>query len=359
MLEPLKITFISRKWPPAMGGMETYSEMLSSRLRDHGEVEVIALPGHADGSTPRPWELVWFGLKTACAILFAFRPPSVVHVADMASWPLALAARLRRPSVRRILAAHGTDVSFSARGGIAGGLYGAYLRLGARLLGRVTVIANSAATAAAASRLGYSDTVVVPLAAEITLLDEPPPIAEQTILFSGRLIALKGCRWFIERVLPQLPNTMVFEVAGTIWDDREGAALDMPRVRYLGRLDQAALHRRMAAALCVVVPNIELESGEFEGFGLVAVEAAAVGGVVVAARHAGLKDAVKDGETGFLVTPGDATHWVEQISAIAGWPPEQRAKFIKRAQASAASYYNWDRVARDTVSHYADKRSET
>ena len=357
MPESPKITFISRKWPPAMGGMETYSEMLSSRLQDHGEVEVFALPGHADGSTPRPWELVWFGVKTAVLLLGASRPASVVHVADMASWPLALVARLRCPAARRILSANGTDVSFPARGGATGRLYGAYLRLGARLLGPVTVVANSAATASAAARFGYRDTVVVPLAAEATLEGEVPEIAGQTILFSGRLIRLKGCRWFIENVLPELPEAMVLEVAGTIWDDNERAALEAPRVRYLGRLDQPALYRRMAAAMCVIVPNIELENGEFEGFGLVAVEAAMVGGVVVAARHAGLREAVRDGETGFLVTPGDAARWIERITDIAGWVPERRAKFTERARAAAARYYNWDRVARDTVRHYAGERA--
>lgn len=353
MSEALKVTFISRKWPPAMGGMETYSKQLSSRLQDFGEIEAIALPGHTDGSTPRPRELVWFGIKTAFSLMFRRRPAPVVHVADMASWPLALVARLRRPSARRILSAHGTDVSFPARGGVAGDIYGAYLRLGARLLGEVTVIANSAATAAAASHLGYRNTAVVPLAAETALVGEPPEMAEQTILFSGRLIALKGCRWFIETVLPRLPETMVLEVAGTIWDDEERAALDAPRVCYLGRLDQATLHRRMAAAMCVIVPNIQLENGQFEGFGLVAVEAAAVGGVVVAARHAGLKEAVKDGETGFLVPPGDAARWVERITEIADWDPEKRAKFTERARDTAAGYYNWDRVARDTARLYS------
>lgn len=354
MAEPLRITFVSRKWPPAMGGMETYSEKLADRLQAHGAVQVIALPGHADGSTPSAWELLRFGARTAFSLLLAARPAEVTHVADMASWPLAFAARLRKPSARRILSAHGTDVSYPARGGVKGGLYGAYLKLGARLLGPVTVIANSAATAVATERFGYRDTVVVPLAAEITP-DQTAAVApsRQTIFFSGRLVARKGCRWFIENVLPRLPETMDLEVAGTIWDDDEGAALDVPRVRYLGRLDQPALHRRMAASLCVVVPNVELGNGEFEGFGLVAVEAAVAGGVVVAARHAGLKEAVKDGETGFLVAPGEADQWVEKIVEIAAWTPENRTEFVERAQASATDYYNWNRVARDTARHYA------
>lgn len=354
MSQHLRVTFVSRKWPPAMGGMETYSKELSDRLRDHVEIEVIALPGHSDGSTPSPWELVRFGLSTGLRLLLALRPAPVTHVADMASWPLALAARLRRPSARRVLSAHGTDVSYARRGGILGRLYGAYLALGALLLGRVTVIANSDATAAAAAQYGYRNTVVVPLAADAMISGSVPDMADQTILFSGRLVPRKGCRWFIRNVMPHLPETMSLEVAGTIWDDEERAALEAPRVRYLGRLDQSALFRRMAAAMCVVVPNIELENGEFEGFGLVAVEAAAVGGVVVAARHAGLSEAVKDGETGFLLPAGDPDAWVKAITDIADWTPNRRAAFTCQAKTICSDYYSWDRVASDTTKHYAN-----
>ncbi|SFJ22862.1 glycosyltransferase family 4 protein [Celeribacter neptunius] len=343
-----------------MGGMETYSEKLSDRLRAYGEVEVIALPGHADGSTPGAWELLRFGAKTAFSLLSSAHPAPVTHVADMASWPLALAARLRKPSARRVLSAHGTDVSFAARDGLLGKLYRLYLKLGARLLGPVTVIANSGATARAAEALGFRDTVIVPLAAEIaSQMDGSAAAPNQTILFSGRLIPLKGFRWFAENVLPRLPETMEVEVAGTIWDAGEGAALETPRVRFLGRLEQAVLHRHMAAAMCVIIPNVDQGNGSFEGFGLVAVETAVAGGVVVAAGHGGLKDAVKDGETGFLLAPGQADQWVAKIEEIAAWSPERRAEFIEKARHVASSYYNWDRVARDTARHYIGETAET
>ncbi len=39
------ILFITRKWPPAVGGMETYSVKLSQALQKLSTVEVMALPG--------------------------------------------------------------------------------------------------------------------------------------------------------------------------------------------------------------------------------------------------------------------------------------------------------------------------
>ncbi|MDJ1018398.1 MAG: glycosyltransferase family 4 protein [Paracoccaceae bacterium] len=354
MSSALRITFVSRKWPPAMGGIETYAKALSDKLRDHGEIQVIALPGHADGSPPSALRLIGFGIAAGFRLLFAARPAPVVHVADMASWPLAFAARIRRPSGRRVLSAHGTDVSYPLRGGLRGRAYGLYLRLGALLTSPVTVVANSAATAAGAARFGYRDASVVPLAANLPVAGGTPETAGRTILYSGRLLRHKGCSWFIEQVLPRLPADVTLEVAGMVWDEAERAALADPRVRYLGRLDQDALHQHMAAAMCVVVPNIELESGEFEGFGLVAVEASAAGGLVIAARHAGLVEAVRDGETGFLVAPGDVEAWAEAITRIADWTPDRRAAFLRRSKVVCADYYSWARVASETAALYSE-----
>ena len=78
----------------------------------------------------------------------------------------------------------------------------------------------------------------------------------------------------------------------------------------------------------------------------------ASGGVVVASRHAGLVDAVKDGETGFLVAPGDVDGWVKTITMIADCSPEQRTAFIKEAKEKCETYYSWTRVAADTARSY-------
>jgi glycosyltransferase involved in cell wall biosynthesis len=104
--------------------------------------------------------------------------------------------------------------------------------------------------------------------------------------------------------------------------------------------------------MCVVVPNICLESGEFEGFGLVAVEAAAAGGIVLAARHAGLADAVIEGSTGFLLPPGDAASWSRKIREVANWTPERRAGFVLGSRETCARHFTWERVARETAKHY-------
>ncbi|WP_306116021.1 MULTISPECIES: glycosyltransferase family 4 protein [unclassified Roseovarius] len=355
MSERPSVMFVSRKWPPAMGGMETYSKELSDALRRYAEVETLALPGRSDGSVPGKGALLWFGLRAAIRLFCARSPAKITHVADMASWPLALCARIRSPRGRRVLSAHGTDVAYPLRGGAKGRIYGSYLRLGARCLGHVTVIANSEATAKAANRYGFHDTLVVPLAAEVTA--GAPSSPGKSLLFSGRLVPRKGLAWFVREVLPLLPDTMTLDVAGTVWDTAEAAALDHPRVRHLGRLDQAELWCTYASAVCVIVPNIDVPNGEFEGFGLVALEAAAAGGIVLASHHSGLKEAVLDGQTGFHITPGDPRAWADKIMEIASWDDAQRSDFTGRAKDLCNRHFSWDRVATDTLSAYASPRA--
>lgn len=345
---------ISRKWLPAVGGMETYCVKLDAELGKRARVERKVLPGRADGGAPGPAAILRFGLATAGAIAFRRKAPDIVHVTDMASWPLAAVAAVRSRRTKVVVSAHGSDVSYPDRPGVLPRAYGVYMRLGARLVGGCKVIANSRATEEKARALGFRSTEVIPLATDMTsALDQQGDRREgRRLLFAGRLIQSKGCRWFIENVLPALPPDVHLDVAGTFWEAEEERALVAPRVRYLGALPPDALRRTYAAAECVVVPNIPVGGSGFEGFGLVAAEAAAAGGLVLAAAHAGLDEAVLDGETGLKIPPGDAEAWVRTVRDVLGWPEARRRAFLERSVAVAGRHFSWDRVGRSTFEAY-------
>ena len=75
-------------------------------------------------------------------------------------------------------------------------------------------------------------------------------------------------------------------------------------VRMLGRCEDATLKAAYAAADCHVFPVLDVP-GDVEGFGMVALEAAAHGLQTVAFNVGGVPDAVADGISGCLVAAGD------------------------------------------------------
>lgn len=343
--------FVTRKWAPAVGGMETYAMRLTETLAEIEPVQVVALPGRGDGMPPGVLALAGFPFKVLLALLRRRIMPEVVHLCDMAIWPLGILAKCLAPRARIVLSAHGTDVSYHRRGGVKGKLYGRYLRYGARLLHDATIIANSRATRDVAAETGWQATHVVPLATD---LRGPAPDGTHNgrLLFVGRLIPLKGCSWFVQEVLPLLGEGIALDVAGTSWDAAEHAVLDDPRVRFLGRLRGDDLVRAYRNALAVIVPNIEVASGEYEGFGLVAPEAAACGGYALASDQGGLRDALIDGKAGELLPTGNPSAWAESLLAVAAMSREDRSVQLQAYWTAACSHFHWHRVARETVESY-------
>jgi glycosyltransferase involved in cell wall biosynthesis len=349
--EAQRVLFITRKWGPAIGGMETYCERLTEEIAKTQPIDVIALKGQENGQPPSALSLLLFPFTVLRQLIRLSEKPKIVHLGDMAIWPVALLTLAFFPCAQIILSAHGTDVSYAARGGFKGRLYGFYQSLGARLLAKAKVIANSRVTAARVTQIGWSCEAVVPLATDFVAspaLEFDP----KQLLFAGRLITQKGLSWFVSEVLPLLPNDVRLSVVGTRWDEGEETALEHSKVEFLGRKSQSELAGLFARAGCVIVPNIERENGEFEGFGLIACEAASAGGLVLAADTGGLSDAVKDGETGFLIEAGNETQWAAKITQILEQDPRDRAQFLARSKEIAQSHYSWSRVAAQTSEVY-------
>lgn len=341
------VRFVTRKWAPAMGGMETYCLRLTGQLAKSCDLEIIALPGQSNGSPPSTFSLLKFAVTTIARLLVAREAP-VVHIGDIACWPFALVARLRHPRSNIVISAHGSDLTFADKSGWRAALYGHYLALAVRLIGSVPVIANSGWIADKAALRGFRNVHIVPLATDIEA-PKPTDRLERPLFYAGRVAEGKGLKFFIEQVLPKLKVPLRLRVAGKIWDENEAAALIHPNVDYLGMLSPETLATEYEAALCTVIP-----SQSSEGFGLVAVEAAACGGVVIASDHSGLREAAGDG-VGILVEDGNITRWVEAIEEVAGWSKAMRAEFTTRSSSRARQKFSWDRVADETMAVYRSK----
>jgi glycosyltransferase involved in cell wall biosynthesis len=145
----------------------------------------------------------------------------------------------------------------------------------------------------------------------------PAPGADRDgILFVGRLTPHKG----IDRLIEALPAGAALRVAGSAGHDPrlpERGYPDLLRrlaedrdVSFLGPVADPALPELYRRAAVLALPSVDRTCygrpvAVSELLGLAALEAMASGTPVVASRIGGLAEVVVDGETGFLVEPGD------------------------------------------------------
>lgn len=151
------------------------------------------------------------------------------------------------------------------------------------------------------------------------------PQRNRNIIFAGRIEPLKGIDTLLramaliqERRPAAVENLCVAIIGGDPWTDDpddEMARLRALRqkldihdlVTFLGSKDQDVLPFYYAAAEMVVMPS------HYESFGLVALEAMAMGTPVIASEVGGLAFLVRDGETGFHVPSRDPEALAERI----------------------------------------------
>jgi glycosyltransferase involved in cell wall biosynthesis len=134
----------------------------------------------------------------------------------------------------------------------------------------------------------------------------PPPPADEPrlrelpqepyILYFGDVTEDKGVGWLLE-VYRELEGAPPLVLIGR--QELEGAG-EVPGVLALDRMPHPVAIEALRRSAFTVAPSLLPES-----FGIVALEAAAAGKPTIAADHGGLRDVVVDGESGFLVAPGD------------------------------------------------------
>jgi phosphatidyl-myo-inositol dimannoside synthase len=89
------------------------------------------------------------------------------------------------------------------------------------------------------------------------------------------------------------------------------------------------------------------KSIDAEGFGISFLEASASGIPIVAGDSGGVRSAVRDGESGVIVPPEDVNAAVAALRTYLG-DSSRREKTGQTGRSLVETYYNWDRVARDT-----------
>jgi glycosyltransferase involved in cell wall biosynthesis len=172
------------------------------------------------------------------------------------------------------------------------------------------------------------------------------------VAYLGRLKRYKGVDTVIRAFARLSRRDAVLEIAGK--GDHEPAlrrlvaSLDLGgRVRFLGFIsedEKLALLRR-AWALALASPK--------EGWGITNLEAAACGTPVVASNSPGIRESVRDGETGLLVPHGDVAALAAGMERLAA--DAALVERFGRSGRAFASTFTWERAADDTVAHLASE----
>ena len=172
----------------------------------------------------------------------------------------------------------------------------------------------------------------------------------QVALFAGRLEPLKGAQILLDaaarlRTRGEFTDLVVV-VAGDdsgdgASDARGGERTRLERhaarvglgdhVRFVGAVPHEQLATYYAMADVCVVPSLT------ESFGLVALEAQALGTPVVAASVGGLREVVEDGVTGYLVDGHDPDDYASAIAGVLG-DPVRKAEMGDEARRRAGRF---------------------
>jgi glycosyltransferase involved in cell wall biosynthesis len=355
----VKLVFVTRRFPPSMGGMQTLSAQLAREFSNRADTTTIAW-GRSQAFLPYflPSALV----KTLYAI--AFRGAEHVHLGDALLAPIGVLLRATgRVSVS--VTVNGRDIAFDSA---------LYQSVVPRCLARLdTVVCVSRAIADECVRRGVprERCVVIPNGVdpdELHVNTGRENLARilgrnldghHVLVTVGRLVRKKGVEWFVREVMPLLPAEALYVVLG---DGPERRAIEdavkrrglEASVVLLGAVphEDPMLRAVYGGADLFVMPNAHVP-GDFEGFGIVAVEAASAGLPVVASRVDGIEDAVLEGRTGHLVTPGAAEEFAARIQACF----TDEALDRDAVRSAAKDQFGWERIGALYMKAIEDARS--
>jgi glycosyltransferase involved in cell wall biosynthesis len=288
----------------------------------------------------------------------------IVQVVKPYDFPIAARARARS-GARFIYNSHGTDffpgdVLFrrSIDGAFACSRYNATM-VEARYHIPIDVAYN-----------GFDESLFRPVPPDQALRARYSPDGAPVLLYVGRLVTFKGLDYLLDAVamlngrmqpqelssnanrsraiVPRLPVRLI--LAG---DGPHRAALQERanrlglggRVQFLGGVPHAEVPRLNAISDAFVVPSTDHET-----FCIAACEAMGCGRPVIATRVGGLPEVVRDGETGFLVPPGDAVALAERIAMLIGDAGLRRRMGV--AARARAAMFTWDRVIERMLASY-------
>jgi glycosyltransferase involved in cell wall biosynthesis len=316
------ILFITRNYPPKVGGLEEYSYHLIKEFESHEITFKITL-------SKSKKHLLWFFPYSLLKALYFIRKYSVqhVHLCDGLLSPVGLLLKFLTGATVTITL-HGLDITYPHP------LYQMSIPWCITKTDGIICVSHSTRDECVRRIMPCPRCTVIPNGIRPNQLYLEPPKNElrrklesligisiknkKVLLTIGHLVKRKGVAWFTANVMPHLEDSYLYVVAGE--GPERGAIQNIVdqydlqgRVLLLGEVSGEDRKLIYNASDIFIMPNITVP-GDVEGFGIVALEAGSCGLPVVASNIQGLRDAVIDGKTGYLVEEGNVEGFVSRIT---------------------------------------------
>lgn len=333
----MKLVLLASELPPGPGGIGNHAYHLALELQRRGwRVTVVAPQDYAreeeiaTWSQRQPFEIVrlrrsslsawrlWRWFWCCLRTVMSRRPTLILASGQRASWMGGLVSRIT--GKRLVAVGHGTEF------GAAGRFARAMNKFGYEHAELVIAVSEYTRQRVIGAGLSPPALEVIPNGADASLYQPLPPseIEElrghdavvgpenRLLLTVGRVDRRKGQDLVIRalpRIVAELPDVR-YVVIGL--PDRAAELQQLARelgvdrhVFFVGRQPTAALVGYYNACDLFVLTSRHTEDGDFEGYGIVVVEAALCGKCALVAGDSGLAEAVVDGITGLVVPPED------------------------------------------------------
>ena len=356
----MKILISARLFYPEVGGIQTYSYELAKNLVHLGhEVRVLCphTPEDKAFDVRQPFKIVripgaglrWikivFYLVTHFLLLWRYRP----HLTIATMWaPSGIVAFLAKRFFQApyLMMFYGSEI----------GLWKGRWPIGA-LMKKVAshsllVVAISRFTAQKTQELGIEQDHIHVIPCGVSLdrfgLTVPPLFrqsSKKVLLSLAALVPRKGFDMVI-RSLPIVKATFpnfVYRIAGSGADETRLKHLVAEYhveewVEFTGFVPESEVPNHMASCDVMIMPSRQIE-GDFEGFGIVFLEANACGKPVIAGNSGGIPDAVIHQKTGLLVDPENTEAIAEAILTL--FTQEELAQKLGTQGYAHSQQFSW------------------
>ena len=350
----MKILFITRKYPPSKGGMETVAYNLYTHISKLTEVELISW---GKSNKWLPIVLPYFLIKSFKILLT--KKIEVVYLQDGLLAPLGLILKIFRKPV--VITIHGLDITYRNK------IYQFLVPRCIKYLDKIICVSNATKEECIKRGIPPEKLTVIPngisdisdIVYESTITSKQKvfnqlniPDNKKILLSVGRLVERKGFHWFVENAIPKLlevRDDFVYVIVGDgPYREKIEKIVDKKNLRKyvmpLGKVDDEMLNSLYNIADIFVMPNIPVK-GDMEGFGIVILEATVRGVPVVASNLEGIKDAVINGKTGVLVEPLNTQRFVGEILKMMD-VVEKNGEMKRKIRGIVMEKYSWNSISK-------------